>query len=145
MSPTTLYLFAAVMSTLVASRALPQSTGLCKTADDVTARIIADAVAMSRGTDEDAAADRVTFGVPAALPDSAIQVMWDTTVCARLVQARDDQFRAFGAAPPPTAPVYVIRLGPKYAVYDPRVTAGEFSTVYLYDGAFQPSGGWTGP
>lgn len=34
---------------------------------------------------------------------------------------------------PPTRPVYVVRVGPRYMVLDPTVVSGEFQVTAIFD------------
>jgi hypothetical protein len=102
----------------------------CYASDAYTTHDIAYLREINASSDPDYVRFRERAGLP-VVPDSAIQVLADSTKCAQALATYNAEMQGAGALG-----VYVIRVGPTYVASNPQFRTGEFAQHIVMDSAF---------
>ena len=117
----------------------------CMSANGTTAHVIDRLVRLNTLDSTFAVAFRTRGNLP-KVQAADVQLVADAAICTQAVAAFDSVYVAERRETDPTfqpfasstRPIYVVRVGTNYAVFDPdeRFRAGEWLSVYIFDSTF---------
>jgi hypothetical protein len=113
----------------------------CRPADSITVQLVAQFQQWMNTTNPERIAQRDTlFHIP-VVASTAITVVTDEKICAKMITAYSTTSRL----PYTPTRLYVLKLGSKgYAGYDLGHGTGEFSSVSIFSTKYVWIGGWSG-
>lgn len=106
-------------------------TPVCKTAADTSARLTAEVRGIMTPTNK----VRLQAKVPVT-PPAEISLISDESTCIRALDALNAYIFSTSANPPsplPEYPVYVLRVGSYFGVFDPEQRVGEWHIIEFFD------------
>lgn len=108
----------------------------CLGPDAFSAAQVARLQELVTSTDSAYIAFRQSVHVP-VVPDTAVHLVTDDSVCSRVVQAWAAADSALGASPPYVAQLYVLSVGPTYVATPARITGlASYHQYVVYDTNF---------
>jgi len=127
----TIVVFVVCCASLAPPTAASSQTPVCKTAADTSARLVAEIKAIMTPTN--------TFRLHAKVPVtplSEISLITDENTCIRALEGLNAYIFSTSPNPPnplPEYPVYVLRVGSYFGVFDPEQRLGEWHIIEFFD------------